>query len=645
MNELNVNLVLAADFESFGDASLLEKNYQNVFKPMVSFLYSHPGLLLSLSFTGPQISFYIRKHPECIEVLHELISRRQIEILGGGYYAPLFPLLFPSDRNSQIEKMTSVLRSSLGKRPLGACLYASAWENSLVTTFQSCGFEFVLLDSSLVRSEKNNGFPLISSEYGKSLKILLTEKKLKPSADEEFFSWTERVSKFYRKSDSPKTATVLFSFDEASVLLNSNFGGEFFSSEEKCALNFSLPSAFLKKTSAFTICCVHGGLEKNASRWAEKQFEKSSSAESFTVYDYLNSYPQNKKLSDRMMYLAMLISQCKGGDKVRKNAASEKLHESQWGGNFISPCGLPSVADRRQQSYRALNEAEKIARESMKIFKESMTVFDYDGDGSDECVCQMEKYNAVVSMRGGCISDFNVLKGCGSYGASLSRIKKFDGAEDSYIRGIFVEHLLAEGELEKNEPDFSGGIFSADGAKLFSQKKIDVRRKEIQLESDGIFSSATQISLRKKITFLSNGIAVQYILKNESETDLKADFVSEMNFSQTRFDGDFADGAQFSSEIIVDGNREEVQSDFLQKKSGVSFVQVKDSADKKIFVIEPNEESGLSVSLVSFCRPVRDEVKKVSSTYCVRLFWKIDLAPGMEMEKTVNVGIASLKKN
>ena len=106
-------LVLNADLESSDETVLLEKNYQNVFKPLLSFLYSHKDFFLTIGFSGPQLSHYEKKHPESIELLHELSSKRQIEIIGGGYYSPIFPLLLPMDRSGQIEKMNSLVRSTI----------------------------------------------------------------------------------------------------------------------------------------------------------------------------------------------------------------------------------------------------------------------------------------------------------------------------------------------------------------------------------------------------------------------------------------------------------------------------------------------------------------------------------------------------
>ncbi|HNY21302.1 MAG TPA: 4-alpha-glucanotransferase, partial [Treponemataceae bacterium] len=87
-----------------------ERRYQETFKPLVSSLYNLPELLFTLYLSGSLIDWLERYHPEFFMILEEMAGRKQIDILGGGYYAPLFPLIPPADRVAQIELLTTSLR-------------------------------------------------------------------------------------------------------------------------------------------------------------------------------------------------------------------------------------------------------------------------------------------------------------------------------------------------------------------------------------------------------------------------------------------------------------------------------------------------------------------------------------------------------
>ena len=103
-------------------------------------------------------------------------------------------------------------------------------------------------------------------------------------------------------------------------------------------------------------------------------------------------------------------------------------------------------------------------------------------------------------------------------------------------------------------------------------------------------------------------------------------------------------GSQYSTEAVLNESRLLLPDSFYAAE-GVSIIQVKDSADKRIFVIEPNEDSGLSCAMLMFKRPVDSlDPKVTSSTYKVALFWNINLSAGMEKEKTINLSVMPLKK-
>ena len=179
---------------------IFEKDYINVYKPAAKFLYAHPDFKMSFAFNGVQIDFLQKEYPEFIEILHELISRKQIEILGGGYYDPAFPLLFPMDRTGQIELLTSTLRSITGKRPRGINICASIWDYSLVSCFNNCGMDYVLLDDSLIPVEKQKFIPLIMSDKGKTISILPLCQEFKPEIQGDPKDYLNGILKKDRKS-------------------------------------------------------------------------------------------------------------------------------------------------------------------------------------------------------------------------------------------------------------------------------------------------------------------------------------------------------------------------------------------------------------------------------------------------------------
>ena len=641
--------LLEPDYASATDTSLLDRNYQSVFKRLLFFLRDNPDFFLSIGFTGPQLSYYDKNYPEALATLHDFVTRHQVEIIGGGFHSPVFPLLSPLDRTGQIEKMNSLVKSCLGKRPCGIHFCAGAWDSCLISAFHSCGMQFAFLDSLLIPQRKRNLFPLISSDQGKHIKIFPVYKKLLPSDGESPDTWILRMddfvhtkieqNEFLEDDEKFPLVSISFSMEQLDHLMKSLSLDSFLQNE-----NFSLclPSSYLKKNTVFLPAYIPSGIDVTLTDGFS--YDEAMDNHLFSIHDFFDSHIESKNLYLRTIYVGLLISQCKGGDKERKNEASELLWQAQGAANIfeLSPA-LPPLAERQQKAYRVLNEAERFVREAAKSFSESLTSFDYDGDGLDEYVCQMEKYAAVVSLKGCRVSGFNLIKGGANCAAASFRSEKYDGTAELQKKGFFVDRLLdSQTFLTFLKTRNSPKTFPFANTR-FSEKKLDYRRKQLHTECRSLFASLP-VYLRKSYTFFSDGISVQYILRNEGNDDLDGIFAVEFTFAQTRFDKKFEGGSQYSAELILDGERKTIGTGF-EASGGLSFFQLKDSGDKHILIVEPNEDSGISLAKIPCYRPAEGFfLKEVSSSLSLVLFWDVCLPPSMEKEKTVNFNVIPFKK-
>ena len=53
--------------------SVCENDYADVYKPAAKFLYAHPDFRMAFSFTGNELQFFKKKHPEFLALLQDLI--------------------------------------------------------------------------------------------------------------------------------------------------------------------------------------------------------------------------------------------------------------------------------------------------------------------------------------------------------------------------------------------------------------------------------------------------------------------------------------------------------------------------------------------------------------------------------------------
>jgi predicted glycosyl hydrolase (DUF1957 family) len=123
----------------------LEEYYSKSLKVLISNFYTAKDFNLSLYLTGHFIEWLEQHHPEFFKVAIELVKAKRLEILGGGFSAPILPLISHKDRIEQIEGLNALVSKSFNKRPRGAWLARGIWEENLPVILHHCGIEYTFL--------------------------------------------------------------------------------------------------------------------------------------------------------------------------------------------------------------------------------------------------------------------------------------------------------------------------------------------------------------------------------------------------------------------------------------------------------------------------------------------------------------------
>ena len=372
MNPIYVCFSLKSFSNTFTAVDEFDKDYLSVYKPLARFLYSHQSFSFSLSFTGPQLQFLRKKRNEFIVILKELVERKQVEIIGGGFYEPILPLLFPVDRTGQIDLLSAEIRQTIGKRPRGVSLFEDCWDSSLVNSLQTCGIEYSLLESSLIPPDKRRFIPIIMTYLEKSIDIYPFYENLIPdnvTTPEDFIKnivkQVEKVEKkdSYFQYEPERIVNICFTHAQFRMLMEKGWFEELYSYLEnnETRIITSTPFLYGKKVSTRIPYNISAGINSTIANWTTQTVQDAENKQNYsvTVFDFLNSYPQSHKLYNRIMYVSILVNMYKK-DKMRKKAAREKLWQAQTGTALIGNSkGLFFNAKDRQLAYKNLMEAEK----------------------------------------------------------------------------------------------------------------------------------------------------------------------------------------------------------------------------------------------------------------------------------------------
>jgi hypothetical protein len=602
--------------------------YTASYKHIVSFLY-RTGVPMAWALPAPQLEYFAKHHSEFTDLLSELIAKKQVEMLGSGYYDPVFPLLHSADCVAQIELCSAAQRRLVGRCPTGIGMAGGIWDPCVIVPFNRCGMRYVLLDSSLIQ-ESPIPSPLLVENLGKALAVLPVTSIVDPDNTQSPDEYIHRLERFFAdaKSSANPVAVCGLAPDKIVTLIQSGWLETFAIrlAEKLPEIKLTTPSQFLSQPRTYTPAYIPPGM-------AGKE-RVGTSGRAVTVRDYLQTDDALRGLYARMLHVRLLIDQCRG-DRVRKKAANERLWEAQAGEAYLPSGTAPAAMQHhRELAYRELIQAEKITREATN-FTPSVASFDFNLDGSNEYLGRFTPFNVFISKRGGAIFELDIFKSAINYARP---IPPRNGGASCSCR-CFVDYLVPPALWNRiigENPEKRDVLI--DESSLFhnrhySEVLFNRIRKEIRLQTTGIFGTLP-VSLKKNYFLSDNGIQVQYILTNQGDKKLTACFAVSSAFCPP---GNRREERKI--ELVINTEHQDIPAAArFARPDGVSCVQFTDEPNNVSIILEPNEASGFLLN------PGVSEENGNAATVCCVNYWPIELEPGMQMEKTINMTIRTPAK-
>lgn len=589
----------------------VEQVYQRSYKPYLRALYNAPGVPVTLHYSGQMLQWLERHHSEYTDVLSEMVSRKQCELLGGGFYDPVLSLIPRLDRLGQIESLTTYIRKRFGRRPRGTWITAHVWEPSLASTLKSSGMEYIFLDDShFVSAGLTNEDlvrPCLTEDQGKTILVFPVCNELKSVSREgapgdviEYLR--ERVS-----VDESQVFVLLDQGEQYEQLGGQNAGpaarnqwlGEFVELLEKNRewIDVELPASVVKQPRARARAYFHTASYQDVFGLAEDA-HKCGVVQSGHFRQFLTKYPESNQMYAKMQYTHVLVNQIRG-DKYRKQAAREELwraqcHNAYWNGRRR---GIYKN-HLRKEVYFALLEAEKKTREK-GIFIPSIVKLDFDMDGLDEYLYQGHDFNAYVHKRSGMLFEFDYLPACWNFLDTLSRRKEASHTPqsanrgyDRYLRKGFLDHFLAEATAIE---EFDLGSFEELGSFLdLEYTQLSVKRDShlLTLEAEGTVgrgAALTPVKLAKIYRFRRNVIEVTYTISIEEGASLDAIFAPEINLGFLSNDSE-----QLSIEVVAsDSDPRAIAADQPVEVRSVQEVRLEDRHTKALLTLTLDRDADL----------------------------------------------------
>lgn len=156
---------------------------REAYLPLLELLQQHPGVRLSLHYTGSLLDWVRSNRPELMAAVKALVGRGQIEVMSGGYSEPILAMIPDADKLGQIDKLSRHVADEFGYQATGMWLAERVWEPHLPRYLAQAGMQWTVLDDTHFKAVGIGDADLfgyyITEELGASLKVYGSSKELR----------------------------------------------------------------------------------------------------------------------------------------------------------------------------------------------------------------------------------------------------------------------------------------------------------------------------------------------------------------------------------------------------------------------------------------------------------------------------------
>lgn len=469
---------------------VIEEAFEHAYRPFLAAVERHPSICVTIHYTGYLLEWLIRHHPEFVSRLKYLVERGQVELMTGGYYAPVLAVIPDADKVGQIRHLTSLIMEQFGTTPEGMWLAERVWEPHLVKPIAEAGAKWLPLDDTMFKTAGLRGHQLFgyyqTEEQGELLELVPLNTELMQLIP---YAPPERVIEYLRGHASPDGDRFALCLDDGEkfgvwpnthrACYESGWLDRFFSTLEEHAdwINSTTVKDYRATRRPFGRVYLPSGTYTQMQEWAlppEQAVafgEALKHGESFRDFlhggnwrNFLGRYPESNNLHKKMLWVAKGLesaSQAGHGSSVR---AQEALWQGQsndpyWHGVF----GGLYLTHLRSANYRALLTAEVECDRMLYGEREFLTVDerDFDCDGKPEILISTREQNLYFNLEGGALFEldfkpraFNLLDTLArrneTYHAKLARATPLEAfKQEGSIRAIYDVVLTKEPGLER----------------------------------------------------------------------------------------------------------------------------------------------------------------------------------------------------
>ena len=418
---------------------VFRESFDRAYRPTVELLWQYEAIHASLHYTGPLLEWIEAHEPSFLDLLKKMVDRGQIEILGGGFFEPIFCWLRPEDQRRQIDLMRRHLRERFGQgEGEGFWLAERVWETDLPARLAPLGLSCAPLDDhhfhlAGIPDDRLHGYYTVSWE-GHPLKIFPISKDLRylipfrpPEVLLSFLDRQARGGKILTYADDGEKfgvwpATYKWVWEEGYLehlfsQLSAQRGWLRVASMGEMARESAPTGIAVLPNASYTEMmewALPARIGHTYHRWLEKWEREGADEDLRTLFrggifeNFLVKYPDVHRLYHRMMLTGRFVAEAYPGatppDSVLLPYLRAQGNDVYWHGLF----GGLYLSNLRHEAYRSLLEAERALEEAGKLPVPARLAGDFDADGAEDHFVRTRTYNLwITPRRGGSVLEFD----------------------------------------------------------------------------------------------------------------------------------------------------------------------------------------------------------------------------------------------
>ena len=442
-------------------------NFENVFReafekcydPLLKFLEEHPHFRVSLHYSGCLFDWLEGREKQFLKRLERIVRKNQVEMLGGGYYEPILPLIPERDAVRQIRFMSQYLKQRFGKMPSGFWLTERVWEPKLPRLAAEAGVHYTAIDETHFAlagfAEKEIVDFFLTEEEGSPLYVFPVPKFLRyaiPFRDphdsldylkglgggtfkprvvtyaddgEKFGLWPGTYQWVYREGWLERFAKAL---EENASWISLKTFREILEDRKGLPVKKAyLPTASyeemmewaLSRDKAVEFRALKRELESSGLWNRIRPFFQGG-----TFKNFYTKYSEADWMRSRMRGVSYEVQKIKSGTK--QDQAEQELWQGQcncpyWHGVF----GGVYLHHLRRSTYEHLIRAEQTAKPQAKLKAPAFNEEDLNQDGMKELIVRTSVFSFFfLPHRGGSLAELDFLPGTMNVLDTLTRRKE-----------------------------------------------------------------------------------------------------------------------------------------------------------------------------------------------------------------------------